>query len=181
MNKFLISFIAALVMVAPSAEARTKRTPLTPQEQRDTKCQESDLSEHKKVSEAWIQYQKDCAVRPERLKKFEEVLKEYLSPRPKYNDHLDTDYELYQVIRGLLERTYLSLYELERQKVFADKTMAEMMEKVTSKCPKNKNGPRSTFARCFIHSKTGVDTAGGNDKILSAYIASLKKKRLWDE
>ena len=185
MNKFLISLGVALVIgFAPlSAEARTKKQRYTPEQLGDFMCQESNLSEHKETAETWARYQKDCAVRPESLKKFRNVLAEYLKPLyPKHNKKDDTSNELYRAIDNLLVRTYLSLYELERQKVFADKGMVEQIQKLLTwrGCRKNKNGLRSTFARCYIHAHdVGVDTDGGDEKVISSYIDSLKKRGLW--
>lgn len=188
MYKFLVSFVLAVILASatlPSAEARTKKQKYTPQQLHDFMCQESDLSGHKETAETWAQYQKDCAVRPASLEKFRNVLAEYLKPQyPKHDKKDDTDYELYRVIDDLLVRTYLSLYELERQKVFADKGTAEQIQKLLTPrgCRKNKNGLRSTFARCYIHAHdVGVDTDGGDERVISSYVDSLKKRGLWME
>lgn len=183
MNKILYSLVLVFVFAAvalPSAEARrVNKQEYTPEQLRDFKCQESNLSPYKETTEAWAQYQKECAVRPASMKKFQDVLAEYLKPRRKYNDKIDTDYEIDSIISGLLERTYLSLYELERQKVFADKITADQMRRVVRKCPQSKHGLRRTYSRCFVFNHTGVDTAGGNPEIIAAYIASLEKRGLW--
>ena len=89
MSKFLVCLLLAFIfnsVALPSAEARTKKQRYTPEQLHDFICQESDLSDHKETAETWAQYQKDCAVRSASLKKFRNVLAEYLKPQyPKYN------------------------------------------------------------------------------------------------
>lgn len=190
MTKSLISLVVALLVAItlPSAEARAKKQKWqpTPQQQHDFMCQESDLSTQKETQAQWAQYQKDCAVRPASLKKFQKVVAEYI----RYHQHDktsttdDTNYVLGGVISGLLRRTYLSLYELERQKVFTERASAGQMKKLVSVpyCRKNKHGLRSTFAKCFIHDgNVGVDFGSYDEKKVTVYENSLKKQGLWTD
>lgn len=191
MNKPLISLVAALLVAItlPSAEARSKKQKWqpTPQQQHDFMCQESDLSTQKETLAQWIQYQKDCAVRPANLKRFQKVVAEYIQyhQRGKTSTTDDsTDYVLDRVISGLLERTYLSLYELERQEVFTNRASVGQMKKLVSvrHCRQNKHGLRSTFAQCYIHGNNiGVDFGSYDEKKVTAYENSLKKQGLWTD